>query len=354
MLTHPPLWRVFYGDWHISHPPLYSNAPLQHLNTFGLPARAAWLARIETLEQLAELRTRPAWHCQPRRVLGAGSNVVLSGDIAGLVLQVQIRGRRLVAEDAQAWYVQAGAGENWHELVRWSLDCGWPGLENLAGIPGTMGAAPVQNIGAYGLELADRFHTLQALDLHSGELLTWERDACQFAYRDSVFKRSASRYLISSVTLRLPKRWQAQLAYSELAQALASCAEPSPLDIAQAVLTLRSRKLPDPQHLGNAGSFFKNPLLEAAHFARLMQRYPQIAHYPQADGRVKVAAGWLIERCGWKGKRSGTVGVYAQQALVLVNHGGASGREVVQLATAIQATVQDKFEIVLEIEPVIW
>lgn len=333
---------------------MQNNVPLQHLNSFGLPARAACLARIETLTQLAALRTQPEWHNQPRWVLGGGSNVLLSGDVAGLVLQVQIRGRRLLGADAQAWYVQAGAGENWHELVLWSLHCGWPGLENLAGIPGTVGAAPVQNIGAYGLELAERFQALQALDLYSGELLTWERKACAFAYRDSVFKRHAGRYLISSVILRLPKRWQPQLAYGELAQELAPCPAPSALHIAQAVLALRSRKLPDPQRLGNAGSFFKNPVLGAAHFAQLIARYPQIPHYPQAHGRVKVAAGWLIEQCGWKGKRLGKAGVYERQALVLVNHGGASGREVLQLATAIQATVQDKFGIALEIEPVIW
>ena len=335
------------------NPLAQSNVPLQRLNSFGLPGNAAWLARIHSIEQLAALRTHAAWQ-QPRWVLGAGSNVLISGDVAGLVLQVQIRGRRLLAEDAQAWYVQAGAGENWHELVLWTLDCGWPGLENLAGIPGTVGAAPVQNIGAYGMELAQRFHALQALDLHSGAMRTWEGTACQFAYRDSVFKRHAGDYLISSVTLRLPKRWQPVLGYGELAQELAAYAQPSALEIAQAVLALRSRKLPHPQHLGNAGSFFKNPVLAAAHFAQLRGRYPQLPHYPQAHGAVKVAAAWLIEQCGWKGKRVGKVGVYERQALVLVNHGGASGREVLQLATAIQASVLDKFGIALEIEPVLW
>lgn len=335
------------------NPLAQSNVPLQHLNTFGLPGHAAWLARIDSIEQLAALRTDAAWQ-QPRWVLGAGSNVLISGDVAGLVLQVQLRGRHLLAEDAQAWYVQAGAGENWHELVLWTLDCGWPGLENLAGIPGTVGAAPVQNIGAYGMELAQRFHALQALDLHSGAMRTWEGTACQFAYRDSVFKRHAGDYLISSVTLRLPKRWQPVLGYGELAQELAAYAQPSALEIAQAVLALRSRKLPHPQHLGNAGSFFKNPVLAAAHFAQLRGRYPQLPHYPQAHGAVKVAAAWLIEQCGWKGKRVGKVGVYERQALVLVNHGGASGREVLQLATAIQASVLDKFGIALEMEPVLW
>jgi len=329
---------------------------LDRLNTFGLPARAAGFAAIETPAQLAALMALPEWRSWPRFVLGGGSNLVLTGDFAGLVLQVRIPGRRLVAEDAEVWLVQAGAGENWHDFVLWTLERGWPGLENLALIPGTVGAAPIQNIGAYGLEIAERFQQLQAVDLETGKPVTFDHAACRFGYRDSVFKQEAAgRYLIASVTFRLPKRWQPIIGYAELARELAArdCSQPTARQVADAVIAIRSRKLPDPARIGNAGSFFKNPLVDAAAFARLAERYPHLPHYAQPDGAVKLAAGWLIEQCGWKGRSLGAAGVYEQQALVLVNRGGARGEEVLRLAQAIQESVQVRFGVALEMEPVV-
>jgi UDP-N-acetylmuramate dehydrogenase len=329
---------------------------LTHFNTFGLPARAALLATIETPAQLAPLIDVPEWLSLPRFVLGGGSNLILSGDFPGLMLQVRIPGRALIAEAADAWLVRAGAGENWHDFVRWTLERGWPGLENLALIPGTVGAAPVQNIGAYGLEIAERLQSVEAIELATGERATFDRAACCFGYRDSVFKREASGcYLITAVTFRLPKPWQPLTGYADVARELAArqIADPTARDIAEAVIAIRSRKLPDPAQIGNAGSFFKNPRVGAATFAGLAAHYPDLPSYPQPDGTVKLAAGWLIERCGWKGRNLGPVGVYEQQALVLINRGGARGTDVLRLAQAIQTSVRATFGVELEPEPVV-
>ena len=335
---------------------LARNVALGSFNTFGLPARAAWFAAVETPAQLAALITSLEWRYLQRFVLGGGSNVILTGDFEGLVLHVRIPGRELLAEEADAWIVRAGAGENWHDFVRWTLERGWPGLENLSLIPGTVGAAPIQNIGAYGLEMAERFQQLEAVDLESGATVTFDRDACRFGYRDSVFKRDAAgRYLIASVTFRLPKRWRPETRYAGLARELEQrrIAKPTARQISDAVMAVRSRKLPDPACVGNAGSFFKNPVVDAATFADLAARYPELPHYPQADDAIKLAAGWLIERCGWKGRDLGPVGVYEKQALVLVNRGGARGADVLRLARAIQESVWAAFGVELEPEPVV-
>ena len=335
---------------------LQRDVSLRDLNTFGVPARAAWFATIETPTQLAALIARPEWRQRRRFVLGGGSNLLLTGDFDGLVLQVRIAGRERVGEEADAWLVRAGAGENWHDFVRWTLAQGWPGLENLSLIPGTVGAAPVQNIGAYGLELAERFQQLEAVDLETGAAVRFERDACRFGYRDSVFKNAAAgRYLITGVTFRLPKRWQPVTGYADVTRELAErrIAQPTAQDISDAVVAIRQRKLPDPARIGNAGSFFKNPVVDAATFADLAMRFPELPHYPQPEGSVKLAAGWLIERCGWKGKQLGPVGVYERQALVLVNRGEACGADVLRLARAIQESVRTTFGVELEPEPVV-
>ncbi|HOB61124.1 MAG TPA: UDP-N-acetylmuramate dehydrogenase [Candidatus Competibacteraceae bacterium] len=335
---------------------LQRGVSLQRFNTFGLPARAAWFAAIDAPEQLATLMADPEWRLRRRFVLGGGSNLVLTGDFDGLVLQVRISGREPVGEEADAWLVRAGAGENWHDLVRWTLAQGWPGLENLSLIPGTVGAAPVQNIGAYGLEMAERFQQLEAIDLETGAAVTFDRDACQFGYRDSVFKKAAAgRFLITHVTFRLPKRWRPATGYADVAQELEArrIAQPTAQDISDAVMAIRTRKLPDPARIGNAGSFFKNPVVDVAAFAELAARFPELPHYPQPEGSVKLAAGWLIDRCGWKGRDLGPVGVYERQALVLVNRGGARGEDVLRLARAIQASVRSTFGVELEPEPVL-
>ena len=335
-------------------PDVELDADLSALNTFGLRARATRLVHLHSVNQLAAVMADPAWVSAPRLVLGSGSNVVLCGDFAGTVLKVEIKGRRLVREEPNAWVVEAAGGESWHDFVRWTLAQGWPGLENLSLIPGTVGAAPIQNIGAYGLELAERFEGLDALDLESGAHQSFDLHSCGFGYRDSVFKRSPGRWLVTAVRFRLPRPWQARLTYAELVREMQASGVGSPvaLDISDAVCAIRRRKLPDPAEIGNAGSFFKNPVVEAAHCARLLARHPAMPHYPQAGGSEKLAAGWLIEQAGWKGRDLGAVGSFERQALVLVNRGGATGTDLMRLAQAIMADVEAGFGVRLEPEPV--
>ena len=337
---------------------LQAAAALRALNTLALPASATWLARIDDVRQLAALRADPRLAGRPRFILGGGSNIVLAGDFDGLMLQVALTGRACVAEDTDAWYVRAGAGESWHDFVQWTLAQGWPGLENLSLIPGTVGAAPIQNIGAYGLEVAERFHSLRAIDLVDGQERSFAASDCRFGYRDSVFKQEGwhrdGRFLIVDVTFRLPKRWQPVTRYADVANELAArdIAAPTARDIADAVIAIRRRKLPDPATLPNTGSFFQNPLVDGAVAAALHTAHPALPQYPQADGRVKLAAGWLIEQAGWKGKDLGPAGMYEQQALVLVNRGGATGSDVCALAAAVQADVAALFGVTLVPEPI--
>lgn len=327
---------------------------LRPYNTLALPGRAAQFLEITDPVQL----TAPALQATPRFILGGGSNLVLTGDYAGSVLRIAIPGKRLLKEDAEAWYVEAGAGENWHDFVQWTLAQGWPGLENLSLIPGTVGAAPIQNIGAYGLEVADRLHTVHAWDFEKSTWLTVDREGCRFGYRDSLFKQSgwhlSGRLAIVSAVFRLPKRWQANCAYADIANELATRAIqlPGPRDIADAVIAVRRRKLPDPAVLPNAGSFFHNPVVDRTQADALRATHPGLPTYAQADGRVKLAAGWLIEQAGWKGKALGPVGMYEKQALVLVNHGGATGKDVLHTMTAVQAAVRERFAVDLTPEPI--
>ncbi len=334
------------------------NADLKPLNSLALSARAAHLVVITGAEQLSALVADAHWRAMPRFVLGGGSNLVLSGDFDGLMLHMAISGRELAGEDADAWYVRAGAGENWHDFVGWTLAQGWPGLENLSLIPGTVGAAPIQNIGAYGLEVAERFHSLVACDMLSGETVHFGRAGCRFGYRDSVFKQEGwhldGRFVITEVTFRLPKVWRALIRYADVATELETQGifAANALQVAAAVVAVRQRKLPDPAQFPNAGSFFHNPVVDAATADRLLAAYPCLPHYPQADGRVKLAAGWLIEQTGWKGRNLGPVGMFEKQALVLVNRGGATGADVVALMQAVQCEVREKFGIELTPEPI--
>jgi len=289
-------------------------------------------------------------------VLGGGSNIILTRDMPQLVLKVEVRGMRLVEERADAWIVEAGAGESWHDFVAWTIAQGWPGLENLALIPGTVGAAPVQNIGAYGVELKDRFESLDAVDLVTGRSVTLRESICAFGYRDSVFKHSlANRSVITRVRFRLPRPWQPVVGYLDLERKIAETgiAAPSAQQIFDWICAIRRAKLPDPALVGNAGSFFKNPVVTPEQCRDIIGRDPEIVHYPMPDGSVKLAAGWMIDACGWKGKSVGGAGVYEKQALVLVNRGGAIGSEVMTLARAIQESVYGRFGIRLEPEPVV-
>jgi UDP-N-acetylmuramate dehydrogenase len=333
-----------------------SGVSLRTYNSFGLPAVAHTLVRIAGDADVRRVVDHPTLGRAPKFVLGGGSNIILTRDMPQVVLKVEVMGRRLVEERTDAWIVEAGAGEPWHDVVMWSLAQGCPGLENLALIPGTVGASPVQNIGAYGVELQDRFESLDAVDLLTGLTITLNPQQCEFGYRDSVFKHAlAGRAVITRVRLRLPRPWQPVLGYLELERKVAETgiAQPDAQQIADWVIAIRRAKLPDPACIGNAGSFFKNPVVTPEQCRDIIGRDPAVVHYPMPDGSVKLAAGWLIDACGWKGKTVGQAGVYEKQALVLVNRGEAIGSEVMTLARAIQESVYGRFGIRLETEPVV-
>lgn len=328
--------------------------PLQSLNTFGIAASAHAYLRVTKKEQLLGVYADGAWVSLPKLILGGGSNLLFTRDFDGLVLHMALAGKELIGGDDHHHFVRAAAGENWHAFVQWTLAQGLGGLENLSLIPGTVGAAPIQNIGAYGLEIKDVFHSVTVFDPASGETRVLDAAACRFGYRDSLFKHEGRELIILDVTFALPKQWTPELRYAELAQAVAEqgAAAPSARQVADTVIAIRRRKLPDPALIGNAGSFFKNPLVAGAQCAALLERFPNLVHHAQPDGSEKLAAGWLIDQCGWKGKHLGAAGVYPKQALVLVNNGGATGAEVVALAQAIQADVQARYGVLLEPEPV--
>jgi UDP-N-acetylmuramate dehydrogenase len=350
------------------------NVPLQPFNTFHIVAKAHAMARIGSEEDALALIHDPAWRAVPKFVLGGGSNVVLTGDVRPLVLKVEVKGRRVVGQTDKAFIVEAGAGEIWHDFVAWTLEQGYPGLENMALIPGTVGASPVQNIGAYGVELQDRFDSLDAMDLQTGKVFTLNAAQCAFGYRDSVFKHGGTiqvggsqamglkdRALILRVRFALPKVWKPVLGYADIDRKMteSSCTQPTAQQVFEWVCAIRRAKLPDPAVIGNAGSFFKNPTVSPEQCADIIARDPKVVHYHLADGAIKLAAGWLIDACGWKGKSVGQAGVYEKQALVLVNRGagsdgvGATGGEVMTLAKAIQTSVYERFGILLEPEPVV-
>ncbi|WP_132979336.1 UDP-N-acetylmuramate dehydrogenase [Pigmentiphaga sp. D-2] len=326
---------------------------LSSLNTLGLASSAPACVTLRSRDEL------PALACLARSdgagllVLGGGSNLVLPPRVRGLVARMALRGIRLLAQDDESRVVEAAAGEIWHDFVTHCVEQGWGGLENLALIPGTVGAAPVQNIGAYGVELRDRFAGLTAYDLLRDAWTEMDAAQCAFAYRDSVFKREPGRWVITAVRLRLPRQWTPVLDYPDLRRHESLAGSPTARDVFEAVCAIRRAKLPDPAVLGNAGSFFKNPVVPAAQYERLHTRFPGLVAYPQEDGSYKLAAGWLIDQCGWKGRRMGPVGVHERQALVLVNHGGAQSGDVLALARAVQHDVRERYGLELEIEPVV-
>jgi UDP-N-acetylmuramate dehydrogenase len=333
-----------------------SGVSLRPYNTFGLPAVAETLVRIASDADVRRVVDHPQYGRAPKFILGGGSNVVLTRDMRQVVLKIEVPGMRFVEERADAWIVEAGAGESWHDLVAWTLANGWPGLENLALIPGTVGAAPVQNIGAYGVELQDRFESLDAVDLVTGRSVSLRAGICAFGYRDSEFKHSlAGRSVITRVRFRLPRPWQPVLGYLELERRMHETGNthPTPQQVFDWVCAIRRAKLPDPATIGNAGSFFKNPVVTPEQCRDIIGRDPEIVHYKLPDGSVKLAAGWMIDACGWKGKSVGQAAVYERQALVLVNRGAAIGAEVMTLARAIQESVYGRFGIRLEPEPVV-
>ena len=329
---------------------------LKPYNTFALPCMAHTLVRIRSEADVRRVVDHPELGRAPKFILGGGSNLVLTQDVEAVVLKVEVPGLRLLETRPDAWIVEAGASERWHDLVSWCLDNDLPGLENMALIPGTVGAAPVQNIGAYGIELKDRFESLDAVDLMTGRTITLTSEQCRFDYRDSLFKQAlAGKSVITRVRMRLPRPWVPMLGYAELERKVqeTGITAPSARQIFDWVVAVRRAKLPDPAVIGNAGSFFKNPVVTPEQCRDIIQRDPEIVHYPMPDGNFKLAAGWMIDACGWKGKTVGNAGVYDKQALVLVNRGDARGAEVVTLARAIQESVYGRFGIRLEPEPVV-
>ena len=337
-------------------PILHEHFPLREFNTFGVEARARWFCRVRDVGQLAALAAEPKLAGVPHLVLGGGSNLLLTRDFEGLVLRIEVPGLRELGDADGAWHIEVGAGENWHATVERLLAMGRPGLENLALIPGNCGAAPIQNIGAYGMELAERFDSLLAWDLETRQLVRMSSAECDFGYRDSVLKRQlAGRRVVLGITLSLPKQWQPVAGYADVVHELKArgISQPVAHDIFAAVVAIRRRKLPDPAAIGNAGSFFKNPIVTRDEHRALIAHHPSLVGYPLPGGRVKLAAAWLIDAAGLKGATRGRAGVYEKQALVLVNRGGATGAEILALAREVQDKVAEKFGVLLEAEPLI-
>ncbi|MCC5937011.1 MAG: UDP-N-acetylmuramate dehydrogenase [Lunatimonas sp.] len=332
------------------------NFSLRHLNTFGLDQRARFFTEVHSLEQLKEALNWSKEKGLPVWILGGGSNVLLTKDLEGLVLKVGIKGREVIEENELEVLVTVGAGENWHEFVRFAISQGWGGVENLSLIPGTVGAAPIQNIGAYGVEIKDVFHRLEAIDKDSAESLIFDHEACAFGYRDSFFKREGrNRYVICYVTFKLSKTPVYNLSYGTVEETMHELGhvEPSLIAVSEAISFIRRQKLPDPAKLGNAGSFFKNPVITSQHYQSLKEKYPTLPGFP-FDGGMKIPAAWLIDQGGWKGKRWGTVGVHERQPLVLVNYGSGKGRDIVHLSQTISNSIKEKFGVLLEAEVNHW
>jgi len=330
---------------------IHSNVDLRALNTFGVGARAAHLVRLRSTGEARDLLQRRALGAGPMLILGAGSNILFTRDWPGLVVMPGILEREIEEQQGDTVTVVGGAGESWDGFVRWTLALGLAGLENLSLIPGTVGAAPIQNIGAYGVELRDRLLWVESLDWRRGRVERLYNADCGFGYRDSLFKHELADRLVTRVALRLSRVPDLELDYGELRQELADhgIARPTPGDVAQAVCAIRRRKLPDPALTGNAGSFFRNPVVSEAQAAQLRAAHPEMPQFA-ALGGAKIPAGWLIESCGWKGKREGDAGVHADHALVLVNHGKASGAQIHTLALHIIDSVRERFGITLEPE----
>jgi UDP-N-acetylmuramate dehydrogenase len=333
---------------------LTENAPLLGRNTMRVDARASLLADIHDATKLPELLDFPAIRQRPLLVLGEGSNMLFRGDFDGTVLAMGTRGVQL-EQDGEVARIAVAAGERWDDFVRWTLGQGLAGLENLILIPGTVGAAPIQNIGAYGTEVAEFIESVEAWDTHERRVAVLSKHDCAFAYRDSIFKREPGRYIVTAVRFVLPRHRELRLDYAGIREELARMGieKPAPFHVAEAVVHLRSRKLPDPSVIGNAGSFFKNPIVDTSIADALKQAQPELAAWPGQDGKTKLSAAWLIEAAGFKGLREGDAGISHRHALVLVNHGKASGAELWSLAQQVVAGVRERFGVTLEPEPVV-
>ncbi|MCJ8166631.1 UDP-N-acetylmuramate dehydrogenase [Pontibacter sp. E15-1] len=332
---------------------LQTDFQLKQYNTFGIEAKARYFARFESVGELQQLLQLPEVQPLEKLVLGGGSNLLFTKDFDGFVLQNGIKGIEVLRENEEEVYIKAGGGETWHDFVLYALQHNYGGVENLSLIPGTVGAAPLQNIGAYGVELKDVFEELEAVHLQTGQVHSFDNATCKFGYRESIFKNDLKgQYVVTSVIFRLSKTHTLNTSYGAIKTTLEEMQvqHPSIQDVSAAVCHIRQSKLPDPKQIGNAGSFFKNPEIPLQLFEQLRQQFPGIPSYPVSETTVKVPAGWLIEQCGWKGKVIGNYGVHKNQALVLVNYGGAKGEHVRQLAFDIIASIEEKFGIRLHPE----
>ncbi|MBS1638009.1 MAG: UDP-N-acetylmuramate dehydrogenase [Bacteroidetes bacterium] len=330
-----------------------SNVSLQPFNTFGIQASCRYFTEINSINDLQELQKEPAFMQPLKLILGGGSNLLLTKDVDGIVIKNNLKGISIVSQTEDYVLVKCAAGEVWHNFVMWTIGQNLGGLENLSLIPGCTGASPMQNIGAYGVEIKDTFHELEAIDMKTGELVRFDNNACKFGYRESVFKRDyKDRYFIASVTFKLSKKPVYHIEYGAIKQQLDAMGitELSLRAISDAVIHIRRSKLPDPAVIGNAGSFFKNPEVSAEKYNSLKESFPNLVAYPLENGSYKLAAGWLIEQSGLKGYRAGDAGVHTLQALVLVNYGKASGKDIYNLSTHVLQTVSQKFGVELERE----
>lgn len=332
---------------------LADNVSLAGRNTFRVAARAAMMADVSRADALAELFEFAMLREGPVLVLGEGSNLLFVGDFPGVAICLTMAGVAIVRDDGDSAVVRAEAGMNWNDLVAWTLARGLCGMENMALIPGTVGAAPIQNIGAYGVEVGEFVEAVEAFQRETGQVKRLPAADCGFGYRDSLFKREADRWVVTALELRLPRQRELRLDYAGVREELAAMGVDTPraVHVAEAISRIRTRKLPNPALLGNAGSFFKNPVVDAATATALKAQYPALPVFPGPDGGHKLSAAWMIETCGWKGKREGDAGVAQQHALVLVNHGNASGQQLLDLARRIAASVHERFGVSLEPEP---
>jgi UDP-N-acetylmuramate dehydrogenase len=335
------------------YPDIKENFSLHQFNTFHIESVARYFTEVNSVEQMGELIASGKLNQNPLLLLGGGSNLLFTGNFKGIVVHIINKGIEIVHRSEETIVVKAAAGENWHEFVLYCVNHGFGGIENLSLIPGNVGSCPIQNIGAYGVEVKDCILSVEAIDLQTGEIMNFNRDDCQFGYRDSIFKRDLKgKVAIWSVTFELKHNPAVHLEYGAIKQELAvmQIENPGIADVSNAVCNLRQRKLPDPILLGNAGSFFKNPAVDQNNAEKLLEAFPKMVSYPLGDNKVKLAAGWLIEQCGWKGFREGDTGVHQNQALVLVNYGNATGRNILTLAHRIQNSVYERFGVKLEME----
>ena len=332
---------------------IIENYPLLKLNTFGVDVKAKYFTSINTINELIEVTKTNVFKDLELLILGGGSNILFTKDFDGLVILNNIKGKEIIEQNQQSIFLKIGAGENWHELVMYCVDNGWGGIENLSLIPGNTGTAPMQNIGAYGVEIKETFVELEALEISSGKIVKFNNSDCEFGYRESVFKnKMKNQYIILNITLELKKNPVLNINYGDVKAILESqnIKNPAIKEVSNAIISIRQSKLPDPKKIGNSGSFFKNPIVSLNLLELIKKKYPNVVNYEINENEFKIAAGWLIERAGWKGKKFNNYGIHEKQALVLVNYGLANGMEIFELSEKIILDIKDKFGIKLERE----